>query len=109
MGLTSREIGLNPIETPEGRFVLASIVDITERKAVDDKLHEAYAEVQQENREMEQFVYTVSRVPVIVLSTLQDPSLRKSALEQGAQDYLCKGDLSPELLCRTIEHAIERH
>jgi two-component system sensor kinase FixL len=54
------EIGLNPIETPEGRFVLASIVDITERKAVDDKLHQAYDEVQQKNREMEQFVYTVS-------------------------------------------------
>jgi PAS domain S-box-containing protein len=26
------EIGLNPLETPEGRFVLSSVVDITERK-----------------------------------------------------------------------------
>lgn len=47
-------------------------------------------------------------VPIIVLSTLEDPSLAKRALEQGAQDYLWKGDLSPELLYRTIEHAIEQ-
>jgi PAS domain S-box-containing protein len=54
------EIGLNPIETPDGRYVLASILDISERKAIDDKLHRAYEEVQQKNQEMEQFVYTVS-------------------------------------------------
>ncbi|HSA64646.1 MAG TPA: PAS domain-containing sensor histidine kinase [Nitrospira sp.] len=54
------EIGLNPIETPEGRYILASILDISERKSIDDKLHQAYEEVQQKNREMEQFVYTVS-------------------------------------------------
>ena len=33
------EIGLNPIETGEGRFVLASIVDITERKRLEERLH----------------------------------------------------------------------
>ena len=54
------EIGLNPIETSEGRYVLASILDISERKAIEDKLHKAYEEVQQKNQEMEQFVYTVS-------------------------------------------------
>ncbi len=32
------EIGLNPIETNEGLFVLASIIDITERKHLEDKL-----------------------------------------------------------------------
>jgi PAS domain S-box-containing protein len=38
------EIGLNPIELPAGRFVVASIVDLTERKRVDD-LHEAMAAI----------------------------------------------------------------
>jgi two-component system OmpR family sensor kinase len=47
-------------------------------------------------------------VPIIVLSTLEDPSLAKSALEQGAEDYLWKGNLSSELLYRAIQHAIER-
>jgi PAS domain S-box-containing protein len=35
------EIGLNPIETPEGLFVLASIIDITERKRADDSLRQS--------------------------------------------------------------------
>ena len=35
------EIGLNPIRTPEGQFVLASIVDITERLAAEAKLRES--------------------------------------------------------------------
>lgn len=54
------EIGLNPIHLPEGDFVLASIVDITERKTIEKKLQSAYEQVQQKNQEMEQFVYTVS-------------------------------------------------
>ncbi|HSW13077.1 MAG TPA: PAS domain S-box protein, partial [Solimonas sp.] len=32
------EIGLNPLQTAEGRFVLASIVDITERKRAEERL-----------------------------------------------------------------------
>src|SRR2546430_781983 len=31
------EIGLNPIETPEGVLVMASIIDITERKRAEEK------------------------------------------------------------------------
>jgi PAS domain S-box-containing protein len=33
------EIGLNPLETSAGRFVLSSIVDITERRRAVDQLH----------------------------------------------------------------------
>ena len=32
------EIGLNPIETPAGTFVLASVIDITERKRAQERL-----------------------------------------------------------------------
>ena len=34
------EIGLNPVETPEGKFVLGSVVDITERKRIEAGLRE---------------------------------------------------------------------
>lgn len=54
------EIGLNPLEMEEGLFVLASVVDITKRKALDDRLVRFSNAVQQKNLEMEQFVYTVS-------------------------------------------------
>ena len=38
------EIGLNPIETEEGPMVLASIVDITERRRIQQNLEKALAE-----------------------------------------------------------------
>jgi len=35
------EISLNPLETPNGIHVLASVVDITERKAVEDRVRQS--------------------------------------------------------------------
>jgi PAS domain S-box-containing protein len=35
------EIGLSPLETPDGRFVLAAVTDITERKEAERALQEA--------------------------------------------------------------------
>ena len=46
-------------------------------------------------------------VPVIVLTPLGDDLLPSQALQAGAQDYLSKGKISPELLSRTIRHAVE--
>lgn len=71
------EIGLNPIETPDGRFVLSSIVDNTERKRILDQL---------ENRteEMEQLLYTVSHDLKSPLVTIQGFSeLITEALERN--------------------------
>ena len=48
------------------------------------------------------------QVPIIVLSTLEERALATAAVKKGAQDYLCKADLSSELLYRAINHAIER-
>ena len=54
------EIGLNPLRTDDGFFVLASVVDITERKHAEQQLRNAYKELQRRNQEMEQFIYTAS-------------------------------------------------
>jgi len=54
------EIGISPIKTWDGNFILASIVNITERKRIETKLKNAFHQVQLKNEEMEQFVYTVS-------------------------------------------------
>jgi PAS domain S-box-containing protein len=44
------EIGLNPLQTPEGHFVLSSIADITERKRAQAGLHALNAELEQRVR-----------------------------------------------------------
>jgi signal transduction histidine kinase/DNA-binding response OmpR family regulator len=47
-------------------------------------------------------------LPIVVLSTLEERLVATRALKEGAQDYLCKADLSAELLIRAMHHAIER-
>jgi signal transduction histidine kinase len=47
-------------------------------------------------------------VPVIVLTSLGDEELGTRALQQGAQDYLVKDQITTELLSRTVRYAIER-
>lgn len=54
------EIGLNPMVTDEGSFVLASVVDISKRKTLEERIRHSADAIQQKNQEMEQFVYTVS-------------------------------------------------
>ncbi|MFB2833389.1 response regulator [Floridanema evergladense] len=50
----------------------------------------------------------VPHIPIVVLTGLPDKNLARRAVAQGAQDYLVKGQLSPELLVKTVEYAIER-
>jgi two-component system cell cycle response regulator len=47
-------------------------------------------------------------LPVVVLTGLADGELALQALERGAQDYLAKGQCSPEILVRTLRYAIQR-
>lgn len=54
------EIGLNPIETSEGTFVLSSIADITERKRAERQLQQRSEELARSNRDLEQFAYVAS-------------------------------------------------
>lgn len=49
-----------------------------------------------------------NQVPIIVLSSLEDRESAIRAVQEGAEDYLCKSTLSSELLMRTILNSIER-
>ena len=48
------EIGLNPVETDEGLFVLSAITDITERKNLEEAREQIYAQLEVKNDELAQ-------------------------------------------------------
>jgi two-component system sensor kinase FixL len=79
------EIGLNPIASPDGQFVLASIIDITERKRVS-------AELQSKAAELERFTYTVShdlKSPLITIKSyvaMIDRDLAGGSIDRARSD-----------------------
>jgi two-component system, cell cycle sensor histidine kinase and response regulator CckA len=48
------------------------------------------------------------RIPVVLLTGSGDQSVDETAMRMGAADYLVKIHITPDLLERTIWHAIER-
>ncbi|MXR50641.1 response regulator [Halovenus sp. WSH3] len=51
---------------------------------------------------------TVETTAIIVLTGLDDSETAIEAIQQGAQDYLPKGDLDAETLWRSLRYAVER-
>lgn len=79
------EIGLSPITTSQGKFVVACVVDISERLKHRRALEDVNAALTQKNREMEQFVYTVShdlKSPLVSIGGFTQK------LQQELVDYL---------------------
>jgi diguanylate cyclase (GGDEF)-like protein/PAS domain S-box-containing protein len=48
------------------------------------------------------------RIPLVVLTGMEDDSLASLALREGAQDYLIKGQIEARGLLRALRYAIER-
>ena len=50
-----------------------------------------------------------AHVPIVVLTGLDDETVATMAVQQGAQDYLVKGEVDGKSLVRAVQYAIERH
>jgi len=49
-----------------------------------------------------------SRIPIIILTGMNDEKIGIEAVKKGAQDYLVKGQVDGRLLKRSIQYSIER-
>lgn len=47
--------------------------------------------------------------PIVVLTGLRDEGVGIEAIQEGAQDYLVKDEVTSDLLARSLRHAIERN
>ena len=48
-------------------------------------------------------------VPIVVLADDENEHHAVATVQAGAQDYLVKSELTPNLLVRSVRHAVERH
>lgn len=105
------EIGLNPSSTPQGEFVLASIIDITGHKRAEELRLMHIAELEVVNAELESFSYSIShdlRAPVRAVlgyacaieadygAVLDDEGRRLLSVVQGEASRM--GELIDDLL-----------
>ncbi|WP_163832555.1 two-component system response regulator [Spartinivicinus ruber] len=49
-----------------------------------------------------------SRLPIVILTSSDDPALPLKLLRLGAQDYMCKNEVTPSILLRSLRYAKER-
>ena len=94
------EIGLNPIRTEDGVFVLAAVVDITERK-------HAHVALAQKNEEVEAFVYIVSHDLRTPLVNLQGFSNELEMSYEQLKRKLSDAALPPEIT-RDVRSILEQ-
>jgi PAS domain S-box-containing protein len=95
------EIGLNPIETKEGNMVLASIIDITERKVQELSL-KRQVELETKNIELEQFAYIASHDLQAPLRTVSN------YMKVFEEDYLQLLDEKARGYLQRVNQATER-
>jgi PAS domain S-box-containing protein len=95
------EIGLAPINTHEGTFVLATIVDITQRKKAEQDTHRL-------NKELEAFAYSVShdlRAPLRGIDGFSSMLAQKYAnnLDEQGVHYLSRIQANVHRMGQMIE------
>lgn len=73
------EIGLTPLDVHDGRFIVGTLIDITERKRVEEEIRQKNAQLSRLNDELTNFAYSVSHDLKAPLTAIQ--GLTRIAIE----------------------------
>lgn len=65
------EIGLTPLDVHDGRFIVGTLIDITERKRVEEEIRSKNAQLSRLNNELTNFAYSVSHDLKAPLTAIQ--------------------------------------
>jgi PAS domain S-box-containing protein len=87
------EIGLNPITTPRGTFVLATVIDISTRKAAEKEARHRREQVDRLSR-----VSLLGEMTASLAHELNQPLSAIISNATAAMQYMDKGKLDPEQL-----------
>jgi two-component system cell cycle sensor histidine kinase/response regulator CckA len=107
--LTQLLEGARPAATVRTAGTLAQALDLASRHAFDAAVLDLGLPDSAGLDSIVRFCSAVPGVPAVVLTGIADESLPAAALKAGAQDYLPKSELDPDVLLRTLRHAVERH
>ena len=66
------ELGLNPVHTEDGLMVLASVLDITQRKQAEVELREFATDLERSNKDLDEFAYVASHDLRSPLAAIKD-------------------------------------
>ena len=87
---------------------LASGLECLKRESFDVLLLDLGLPDSQGLHTLTQTLTEASALPIVLLTGLDDKTIASAALQSGAQDYLVKGQVTPDLLERSLRYAVER-
>lgn len=87
---------------------LSEAIETVQQQAFDLVLLDLFLPDSDGLNTVARFREAVPQLPVIILTIANEEKQAIEAINRGAQDYLIKGEIAPQLLIRSIRYGIER-
>ncbi|MBN2790490.1 MAG: PAS domain S-box protein [Candidatus Delongbacteria bacterium] len=87
---------------------LGSAIEVLEKNKIDVILLDLGLPDSKDLESLEKILSIYPEMPIIIQTALGRPDIIMNSLNNGAEDYLIKGEYTSTLLIRSIRHSIER-